>query len=301
MELDFVEWLRGRSAPTASISLTVGDDAAALLFASDHEAIVTTDMLMDGTDFLVAEHAPERIGRKALAVNLSDLAAMGASPVAAFVSLALPEDSAELARRLMTGVMQLSEEFACPIAGGDTNVWRGPLVINVTAIGECPRGCAWKRSGLQLGDEVWATGSFGGSIHGKHFDFTPRLREAAALRTAVDVHAAIDVSDGLSLDLWRLVEASGCGVEFFHDEAPIAPAALLDDRRTPLEHALADGEDFELIFAVSPADGAKLRESPPFPTPLTCIGRVVREPGAWLRGSVGAQLLPKRGYVHGQV
>src|SRR5881227_3924542 len=171
----------------------LGDDAAVLRVSNDANLVATTDMLMDGVDFELGRHEAERIGRKALAVNLSDLAAMAAAPLSALVSLALPRQGGEsLAKRLYEGMLPLAAEFDCPIAGGDTNSWAGPLVISVTALGEVTPERRWLRSGAQPGDAIVVTGHFGGSILGQQFDFIPRIREALWLAENVTVHAAID-------------------------------------------------------------------------------------------------------------
>jgi thiamine-monophosphate kinase len=251
MERDFVRWLCERLPSHPRMLVGPGDDAAILRLADDANLVATTDTLMDGVDFEVARHEPERIGRKALAVNLSDLAAMAAAPVAALVSLALPRQGGEtLAKRLYEGMLPRAAEFDCPIAGGDTNSWEGPLVISVTALGQVPHERRWRRSGATPGDAILVTGDFGGSILKKHFDFTPRVREALLLAESAAIHASIDVSDGLSLDLARLCEASGCGALLDLASIPIAAAARelaskCSDGSTVLEHALADGEDDE--------------------------------------------------------
>jgi thiamine-monophosphate kinase len=212
MELEFIRRLRER-LPTRQADLLVGpgDDAAVLAWRQAADCVVTTDMLTDGVDFRLAEAEPRQIGRKALAVNLSDLAAMAAVPVAVVVSLALPRTAGlEFAWELYEGLLPLAAEFDTLVAGGDTNAWDGGLVINVTAIGRTTERGPLLRSGARPGDAIVVTGDFGGSILGKHFDFTPRVREALHLRANYDVHAAMDVSDGLSLDLSRLCEESRC-------------------------------------------------------------------------------------------
>lgn len=274
-----------------------------LALAKDQACVVTTDMLMDGVDFQLSQHDARRIGRKSLAVNLSDLAAMGARPVGAVISLALPRRGGEeLALQLYEGLIPLAEEFETAIAGGDTNSWDGPLVISITVIGEVIPGKEWRRSGAKLGDEILVTGSFGGSILGKHFDFTPRVRESLLLAERYEIHAAMDVSDGLSLDLSRLCEASGCGAVLNLSQIPIAPSAYeLESRdgQSSLDHALGDGEDFELILAVAPAVAEKLLAAQPLGVPLTRIGRFVKESGLWQQAGGGPlQSLAPRGYEH---
>jgi thiamine-monophosphate kinase len=260
---------------------------------------------MDGVDFDLREHEPQRIGRKALAVNLSDLAAMAARPVAALVSLCLPRKGGEaLAQALYAGLLPLATQFQCAIAGGDVNSWDGPLVINVVALGETVAGRAWQRSGARPGDLILATGSFGGSILGKHLDFTPRVAEALWLADRLQVHAAIDVSDGLSLDLARLCEASGCGAELDVRQIPIADAAHrledeLRDRVSALDHALADGEDFELLLTAGADDVAGLIQSGrALDCPVTAIGRIVAAPGLWSIDGNARQPLTPRGWQH---
>src|SRR5262249_23631477 len=146
--------------------------------------------------------------------------------------------------------------FQTALAGGDTNSWDGPLVISVTIVGEATGRGPVTRAGARPGDWLLVTGPLGGSILGKHLDFTPRVREAIQLHQAVELHAMIDISDGLAADVHHICEESRCGAILFAEAIPISPeAAKLQDGRPPLEHALSDGEDFELAFAVSPDDG----------------------------------------------
>jgi len=306
MELEFIRRLRER-LPSRQGDLLVGpgDDAAVIAWRSGADCVVTTDMLTDGVDFRLAEADPRRIGRKALAVNLSDLAAMGAVPVAAVVSLALPRTaSLELAWELYEGLLPLAEEFDTRIAGGDTNAWGGGLVISVTAIGRTTERGPLLRSGARPGDAIVVTGEFGGSILGKHFDFTPRVREALYLAAHYDVHAAMDVSDGLSLDLSRMCAESGCGAELQLQAVPVGAAAhaaaALDARSaSPLERALSDGEDFELLLAMPLDEARRAAADPSLGVQLTVIGRFTAEPGLAAIDGAGKRLpLAARGYEH---
>jgi thiamine-monophosphate kinase len=305
MERDLVRWLCEKIPAHPRMLVGPGDDAAILRIATDDNIVATTDMLMEGVDFVLGQHEPKRVGRKALAVNLSDLAAMAAQPVAALVSLALPRQGGEsLAKQLYDGFLPLAAELDCPIAGGDTNSWDGPLVISVTALGEVPPDRRWRRSGARPGDIILVTGSFGGSILGKQLDFMPRLAEALWLADHAEIHACIDVSDGLSLDLARLCEASGCGAAIDLARIPIASAAhdlakRQNDGQSPLDHALGDGEDFELILAVSLETAKKLLAEPPFKTSLTMIGEFIAEPGLQALGNeLKFRPLEPRGYEH---
>ncbi len=259
-ETGFISWLRGQIPAKAGVTIGPGDDAAALHWPGDRELLVTTDMLLEGSCFRLAEAGASRVGRKAMAVNISDIAAMAGIPRAAVVSVGLPRlGGRALAEELFQGMKALAAEFDVSIIGGDTNTWTGELVISVTMLGEAtPRGPV-RRNGAKSGDWLFVTGPLGGSIHSHHLDFTPRVREALALHEQVELHAMIDISDGLARDLHHICEESGCGAVLVADQIPISDAAKsMNDDKSPLDHALSDGEDFELLFAVSPQDGTKL-------------------------------------------
>lgn len=308
MELTFLDWLRTQLPAAPPIALGIGDDAALLPQQTGQQTVVTTDMLMEGVDFILNDCGPFAVGRKALAVNLSDIAAMGAKPVAAFVSLCLPRTNdpahdLRFAQQLIQGMLPLAEEFDCQIAGGDTNAWSGPLAINVTAIGEVATGKAWLRSGARPGDAILVTGSFGRSIEGKHLTFTPRVSEARQLQSMnVEVHAAIDVSDGLSLDLSRICSASGCGAHVDIEKVPLSRETIDycgEDFADAYHLALADGEDFELILAVPPHEAERLLRDQPLSVKLSQIGNFTAKPGLMQQLPDGCTLpLTPRGYEH---
>lgn len=305
MELELIEWLRRELPPAKGVALGIGDDAAVIDWARRGDCVATSDMLMDGVDFELAKTSPRRIGRKALAVNLSDLAAMAAKPVAGLVSLALPrENGFFLAKELLLGMRELAAEYSLAIVGGDTNSWAGPLVISITAIGETTSRGPLTRCGAKPGDILVATGEFGGSILGKHFDFSPRVREALWLAENFQLHAGIDVSDGLSLDLWRMCRASGCGAELDLETIPVSGDALRAAAEEPekgssLERALGDGEDFELLLAVPPEEALRMVGGSSHGTRFTALGRFVASPGLWQVDAEGARSsLQPRGYEH---
>lgn len=305
-EFELIDWIRRKSGASRNprLKLGIGDDAAVIRFPEPADCLITVDMLMEGTDFLLSEASPQRIGHKSLAVNLSDIAAMAGRPVAAVVSVALPRTGGwELGQGLHDGLQSLATRFGVAIAGGDTNTWDGPLVISITVLGETTGSGAVTRGGAKAGDWIMATGSFGGSLAGKHLDFTPRVSEALALHAAVGLHAMIDVSDGLAADLWHLLEESQVGAVLDADAIPLSDSARqASDGRTPLDHALSDGEDFELLFTVTPDDGTTLLADPPITTPLSRIGTIVAEGGCMLRGHDGQfKPLPPSGWKHGFV
>jgi thiamine-monophosphate kinase len=262
--------------------------------------LVTTDMLLEGSCFVMAEAGARRVGRKAMAVNLSDIAAMAGRPVAAVVSVGLPREGGQaLAEELYLGLRDVADAFDTAIIGGDTNSWNGLLVVSVTLLGEATERGPVCRSGAKPGDSLFVTGPLGGSIRGRHLDFTPRVKEALALHQLVEIHAMIDVSDGLALDLSRLCQESGCGAVIRAEAVPIsADVHQMNDRRSPLEHALGDGEDFELLFAVDPGEGERLVRDQPIPgIRLTHIGECIAK-GLWLEEPGHCRVLPPIGYVH---
>src|SRR6185503_14245686 len=187
-EFAYVAWLRARTPADPRVLIGPGDDCAALA-PPTRPLLVTTDMLMDGVDFVAAEVGPRRVGRKAMAANLSDIAAMAGNPVAAVVSVALPRRAGDFAEQLYLGLRDVADAFRVPVVGGDTNSWAGPLVISVTALGEATDRGPVRRGGARPGDWLFVTGPLGGSILGHHLDFTPRVREALALHAAADLRA----------------------------------------------------------------------------------------------------------------
>jgi thiamine-monophosphate kinase len=299
-ELTFINWLRRRTPPDPRVLLGPGDDCAVIRLAPDRPCLVTTDMLLDGSCFLLAEAGPRRVGRKAMAVNLSDIAAMAGEPVAAVVSVGLPRTGGmAVAQELDAGMREMADAFNVAIAGGDTNSWNGPLVISVTLMGQPTGRGPVTRSGAKPGDWLVVTGSLGGSILGKHLDFMPRVREAIALHAGANLHAMIDISDGLAADVNHICEESQCGAMLWADKIPINDAARrMTDSRSPLEHALQDGEDFELVFATSATDAQRLVETQPVPgVTLVAIGECV-EQGLWLQRGKDRQPLAPKGYAH---
>jgi len=295
MEREFIAWLREHLPPHPLLRLGPGDDAAVLRMAGIDECVITVDLLTEGVDFILAETDPRRVGRKALAVNLSDLAAMAAAPLAAVLAVALPRQGGlDLAIQLYEGILPLAEKYKLAIAGGDTNSWDGPLVITATLLGKPGPQGPLRRSGARPGDRIVVTGAFGGSILGRHFDFQPRVNEALLLNEQYELHAGMDVSDGLALDLSRLAAESGVGAIIDTDRVPIhedAHRLAARDGRPPLEHALGDGEDFELILAVEPKEAKRMLEDMarcPVPVPLTDIGEFISETGLWQREPDGA-------------
>lgn len=300
-EFQYIDWLRQRTRPDPRVILGPGDDTAIVRTPASGQWLATTDMLLEGTHFRLGQASARQVGRKAMAVNLSDIAAMAGRPVAALVSLGLPRaGGARLAEEVYLGLREMADAFKTAIIGGDTNSWDGGLVVSVTLLGEVSERGAVTRGGARPGDWLLVTGPLGGSILGKHLDFTPRVREAVELHRHADLHAMIDISDGLAADVGHLCAESRCGAVLRAAEIPISDAAChMPDNRTPLDHALGDGEDFELAFAVSAADGAKLlREQPIAGIRLSHVGEFVTETGTWIEEAGARRPLGQLGYQH---
>ena len=298
-ELALIDWIRQQAKSATGLQVGIGDDAA-VWQVGGKSLLLTTYMLMEDVDFRLSETSATLIGRKAMAVNLSDIAAMAGRPLVALVAVALPKERGfEFARELHQGMQSIAEEYGVAIIGGDTNTWNKPLVVTVTLIGEATDRGAVRRSGAKPGDWLFVTGSLGGSIQGKHLSFTPRIREALALHEVVDLHAMIDLSDGLSADLHHILDESGVGATLFAESIPISDSARqLSDGRSPLEHALSDGEDFELLFSVSAEDGRRLiAEANAVST--THIGQIESVSGCQLRTPDGVLVpLSRSGWEH---
>jgi thiamine-monophosphate kinase len=310
VEQAFLKWLTGRLTPSPQVVVPVGDDGAVLRWSPGADLVAVIDTITDEVDFQLLHVEPEQIGHKAVGVNLSDLAAMAARPVALLSALTLPRGDrsgwqpGELARRITEGMLQLARQFDVPLVGGDTGTWDGPLVVTVTALGETSHPGPWTRSGAQPGDAVLVTGELGGSLLGRHLHVQPRVKEALAIQRVARVSAAIDISDGLALDASRLAAASNLGLALDLAKIPLSAAARQQaarSGRTPLDHALGDGEDFELLLCVSVDDAVRLIRNPPLSMPLAQIGVCVPSPGLWQRDESGRlSPLAASGYEHGE-
>lgn len=304
MENDFLQSLERRFAARPPVLVGIGDDGAVVATDSSQKVVVVTDMLLDGIHFRLADTSPILVGRKALAVNLSDLAAMLAKPTAAFISLALPRDNStdlqQFTEQLYQGLQELADQHDCVIAGGDTNSWEGPFAINVTLTGSPLGKQIPLRSGALPGDLLFVTGPLGGSLqHQRHLTFQPRLDAARWLADNVPVSALMDISDGLATDLPRMMLASRTSAVLDATQIPIhadVPHSLPHQQR--LLAALNDGEDFELLLAV-PAEAASILQSAPDHLHFHPIGSVQSGCGVQLKQSDGALVdMPPGGWQH---
>ena len=250
--LELIQERLGRQ-PSDRLILGIGDDAAMLQLDGEH--VVTTDLLAESIHFL-PDTPPALIGKKAINVNVSDLAAMAAEPVAATLALAIPAGwNRQRCHELIGGIAAACDAARMPVVGGDISRSRQGLHLSVTAIGRITGRGAVRRSGARPGDAICVTGPLGYSYLGRHLNFEPRWREALWLHEHGQLTAMMDLSDGLAADLPRLCHQSGCGALLWEDCIPVASAP--DDRqdhRSALDHALHDGEDFELLFCCEPND-----------------------------------------------
>ena len=297
-EFDFIDAIRQRQPVDNRAPIGIGDDAA-LLLGGPSDWLVTVDMLIEDVHF-TRDTPPHLVGRKALAVNLSDIAAMAGNPVAALIALGVPTGlSDHWLEELWQGVEDLAREFHVAIVGGDTNRSKSGVVVSITVLGHPTGRGHIKRSGALPGDKILVTGRLGGSLAGRHLTFRPRVEEAQKLHQLVDLHAMMDISDGLGGDIFHLARESACGMVIDEETIPIHPDVPADGR-SPVEHALHDGEDFELLFTASPGDADFLTRTQPLGNvSITIIGEVTKDRGVFCRPKEGPVVaIVPGGFVH---
>ena len=304
------------------MALGIGDDCALLTPAPGQQLAISTDMLVEGRHFF-ADVDPAALGHKALAVNLSDLAAMGAQPLAFTLALALPParagDDAWMSA-LARGLFALADEHRCALVGGDTTA--GPLNICITVIGQVPTGQALRRDGARAGDDIWVSGTLGearlallalqgqltlppdrlAALRQRLERPTPRVALGTALRGIAT--SAIDLSDGLAGDLRHVLSASGVGAVLDANAlrtagatAATATATATGPAHAPsadagqdLQHTLTGGDDYELLFTAAPAQREAVRAAgAASATAVTRIGRIEAAQGAWLMDAQGGR------------
>jgi len=306
-EFELIAQLTKTLPANPTVVTGAGDDCAVLDFGlPDKLFLFKTDAVVEGVHF-EKDTPPEKIGRKALARCLSDIAAMAGTPTAAVVTLGLPElFKPATVVKIYDGLNALAQKHGVAVVSGETTANPGRIFISVALLGTVRRGRQILRSTARAGDAIFVTGELGGSAAGRHLDFEPRLAEARWLMEHFPVHAMIDVSDGLAGDLRHLLKASGVGAELLKTAVPVSRAARESARKnpfgkTPLAAALSEGEDFELLFTVAAGDAVKLSDAwkKHFPKlKLSCIGKTVAGEGITLRDKSGAQKLNAHGYVH---
>lgn len=325
-EFGFIDHIRATfaGAKADSLAVPIGDDAAVLDVPADRQIVVTTDALVEGVHFRRDWSDPYSIGWKTAAVNLSDIAAMGADPTFTFVSLALPAgETVEWLERLYDGLCDCLNRYGARLAGGDTNSAGAGMVISVTQLGTVPRGQALTRTGAKVGDVLLVTGTLGDSAAGlalllqcgaaqaekvshdavqSHRRPQPRVVAGRAARLTGCVRAAMDISDGLAGDLPKLCAASGVGARIDAAALPLSEAvrvAAQELGQSPLDMGLDGGECCELLLAVAPGDVEAVQAAVAATgTVLTPIGEVLRA-GFHILGPNGEELpTQRRGWDH---
>jgi thiamine-monophosphate kinase len=305
-ELELIARLVPALPRNESVVVSAGDDCAVLDLGAPEYVLFKTDAVVEGIHFTSAT-PPDKIGRKALARCLSDIGAMAGKPNSALVTIALPKNfDPTRIEKIYAGLNALAAEHGVAVVGGETTTNPERVLISIAVLGTVEKDKCVLRSGAKAGDALFVTGRLGGSIHAKHLDFTPRLAEARWLREHFDLHAMIDLSDGLASDLRHILKASHLGAELLSRAIPISREARLAARAEssappPLLAALTDGEDFELLFTVASRDAVPLLDAwkKQFSAlPLTCIGKMTAEPGLRLRDQDGVRNLNVHGYTH---
>ncbi len=288
-EKSLIERIRRRVRDGAAVVTGIGDDCAVLRMPAGHQLLVTTDFTLENVHFRREWHPPEVVGWRCLTRGLSDIAAMGGEPRAAFLSMALDRGVPQKwVNRFLAGLLEAAEEFRVPLAGGDTAQSAGGIQADIVVVGSAPKGTAVLRSGARPGDQIYVTGELGGSAaaivrmregkvraedYERHFHPTARVEVGRRLRRRGLASAMIDVSDGLSTDLEHICEESGVGAEI---EVAAIPRARVGRpaQQVGFDLALHGGEDYELLFTSArkiPATVAGVQ--------VTRIGRITRRRG----------------------
>jgi thiamine-monophosphate kinase len=302
-EFELIAQLTKSLPANKSVVTGAGDDCAVLDLDSPEKLILfKTDAVVEGIHF-TKDTPPEKIGRKALARCVSDIAAMAGTPVAALVTIGLPEKfEPGFVTKIYDGLNALAEKYGVAVVGGETTTNPGRVLISIALIGTVTRGRQILRSGAKPGDAIFVTGELGGSLAERHLEFEPRLAEARWLAEHFAIHAMIDLSDGLAGDLRHILKAGGVGAELLKPAVPVSRAAKLRAQKKPaFAAALTDGEDFELLFTVGSGDAVKLLDAWKMKfskLKLSCIGKIVAGDGILIRDRNGSHKLNAHGYVH---
>lgn len=302
-ELDFIKWIRKHVKSKKSVLIGIGDDSAEIDISNENSLIITTDTILDGTHFRRKECTPKQIGRKAITCSISDIAAMGCKPLYALVSISFPKETDEkFGKEVYSSILTAAEKYNVQIIGGNIVSGECPLNINVTIIGAVLELEPVKRSGAKPDDIIMVTGRLGGSILGKHLWFEPRIFEGMSLRKDFCVNSMIDISDGLLIDLSHILAESRLGAVIDEDKIPISHDAFKlskTTKRSPIFHAMTDGEDYELLFTVSETKANEILRSDAFNIPITPIGYIREKNGLFIRDIDGNErFVSPKGYEH---
>lgn len=289
-ERQLIERVRRSIRTTRAVNTGIGDDCAVLTLPAGHNALVTTDFSLEGVHFRREWHPAEAVGHRCLTRGLSDIAAMGGEPVAAFLSMAVPPDlDQKWLDAFLQGFNTLAKKFGVVLAGGDTAQSPSGILADITVLGSAPRGKAVLRSGAKVGDDIYVTGRLGIGVAAlnrllagesavsvlrdqaarKHFYPVPRIEIGRKLRERSLASAMIDISDGLSTDLAHICEESGVSAWIAEEAIPVAPGATLED-------ALHGGDEYELIFTARPQKHKAIPKTVAG-VPITWIGTITKD------------------------
>ena len=315
-EFGLIDRIALRVAPSASVPLGIGDDAAALLPTPGTLTLITSDMLLEGVHFDLAFCDPQSLGRKSLSVNLSDLAAMGAHPRQFLLGIALPkETSLEFVDGFMAGILEQAERFGVTLVGGDTCASKGGVAISITALGEQRPELVVKRGGASAGDLIYVSGTVGDAAAGlrelrrgvrdgflvaRQLDPQPRVAAGVALAEAGLASAMIDVSDGVLADLTHICELSRAGAKLHLAGLPLSDEYRESCGADPFALALSGGEDYELLFCTPKGRAAEVEALfAGIGLNVSRIGEITGGDGVELIGPDGAVYQPGlRGFDH---
>ncbi len=307
-ETDLLDWIaasrnriRQKRLRASRVAVGVGDDCAVIRKSPQRPLLLSADMIVESVHFDWKTATPYQVGWKAMASNLSDVAAMGGIPTYALVSIAAPkEKAAPRIKQIFRGIDGLARKFDVEVVGGDLSASPAATIISIAIQGYLPGGKPVLRSGGRPGHQLFVSGSLGGSSLGRHLRFSPRIELGQHLQ-ASGVSAMMDLSDGLSLDLHRLARASGVGAQIEASSIPISRSARRMAEKTgkgALHHALCDGEDFELLFSAPRKEASKIVKDKRFGR-VTRIGELVRGRDLVLLTPEGEKvLLESEGYDH---
>ena len=273
-----------------------GDDAAVIKWTRDKYLLLTCDMVIEDVHFRLPEASPFDIGWKSMARNISDIAAMGGEPRYALVSVAIdPEKSTRFAGELVKGMNAAASRFNVNIVGGDMARSKS-LMIDISLAGEVEKRNLVLRGGAKPGDIILVTGSIGGSGKGKHLNFIPRVKESREIVNRFKLNSMIDISDGLVMDLWRILDASKTGATLYQNAIPLSQDA------GSFKKAISEGEDFELLFTMSTGEAKRFFKTylGKMKTPVTMIGEITEKNNGYklVNGEGRVEKLGPIGYAH---
>lgn len=285
------EWTAG---PRGSVIRGIGDDTAVIKYTKNKYLLLTTDMLIEDVHFRLSEATPYLIGRKSLAVNISDIIAMGGVPKYAIVALGISGNrKISFIKGIYSGMRDLADRYGIAIVGGDTNR-SGKIVISVSLVGEVEKENLVLRSNAKAGDAIFVTGRLGGSYKSKrHLTFTPRLKEARYLVKNFKISSMIDISDGIASDIARIAEESRVGARLDEKAIPLS-------KTCGIKNALFDGEDFELLFTASEREAVSISRRWPYSLKLTKIGNITGAKGVTelITKTGKIKRIPESGFRH---